>query len=84
MRYSDREVPADLFDLNDFVNDDDAADNADLTFSVNDAPPHVVYNQNNDMVLLTYLPPGSKDTPAVDVITVGVSDGFNGADGLTI
>ena len=40
----------------------------------------VVYNQSNDMVLLTYLPPGSKDTPAVDVINVGVSDGFNGAD----
>ena len=38
--YSDREVPANLFDLNQFVNDDDSADNADLTFTVSDAPPH--------------------------------------------
>ena len=61
----------DLFDLNEFVNDDDAADNADLTFTVNDGAASCCVQPGNDMVLLTYLPPGSKDTPAVDVIFCG-------------
>ena len=71
----DKDVPMTLFNLEDMVSD---ADGDDLTFDVSGSPSHIVYDSSE--VLLTYLPPGSEDTAAVNVITVGVSDSFNGAD----
>ena len=73
---TDADVPMTLFNLGDMVTDDDGDD---LTFSVSGNPSHVIHDSGTDNVDLTYLPPGSEDG-RVDTITVGVSDGFNGAD----
>ena len=73
---TDDDVPDTLFNLGDMVTD---ADGDDLTFSVSGNPSHIVYDSDTDNVDLTYLPPGSEEG-RVDTITVGVSDGFNGAD----
>ena len=70
------DVPMTLVNLGDLVTD---ADGDDLSFSVSGNPSHVVYDSETDNVDLTYLPPGS-ELGRVDIITVGVSDGFNGAD----
>ena len=70
------DVPMTLFNLGDLVSD---ADSDDLSFSVSGNPSHLVYDSETDNVDLTYLPPGS-DLGRVNIITVGVSDGFNDAD----
>ena len=73
---TDADVPMTLFNLGDMVTD---ADGDDLRFSVSGNPSHVIHDKSSDNLDLTYLPPGSEDG-RVDTITVGVSDGFNGAD----
>ena len=72
---TDADVPMTLFNLGDLVTDDDGDD---LNFSVSGNPSHIVHDSETDNVDLTYLPPGSEDG-RVNTITVGVSDGFNGA-----
>ena len=76
---TDGDVPMTLVNLRAMVSDAD--DDDVLKFGVSGNPSHVVYDSGTDTdnVDLTYLPPGSEDG-RVDVITVGVSDGFNGAD----
>ena len=74
---TDGDVPMTLVNLRAMVSDAD--DDDVLKFGVSGNPSHVVYDSGTDNVDLTYLPPGSEDG-RVDVITVGVSDGFNGAD----
>ena len=71
--YSDREVPVVVVDLADLVDDEDA----DLDYDITDdgSASHLV--DSGGEILLTYLPPGSKDAPAVDVLIVDVRDGFN-------
>ncbi len=71
----DGEVPATLFNLQDMVND---ADDDELTFTVTGNPSHIVYEDSNDEVLLTYLPPSADPGPSVATLTISVSDGFNG------
>ena len=73
----DKDVPMTLFNLGDLVSD---ADGDDLSFEVSDSPSHIVYDADTDDLLVTYLPPNADPGPAMDTITVGVSDGFNGAD----
>ena len=75
---TDGDVPATLFNLGDLVADDDPDDV--LTFSVSGNPSHVVHDSDTGNMDLTYLPPSADPGPAVNTITVGVSDGFNGAD----
>ena len=46
------------------------------TISLDDgSASHLVHSGGE--ILLTYLPPGSKDAPEVDVLIVEVSDGYN-------
>ena len=75
---TDGDVPMTLVNLGDMVSDADVDDV--LRFDVSGNPSHVVYDDATNNMELTYLPPGADLTPRVDVITVGVSDGFNGAD----
>ena len=73
----DKDVPITLFNLGDLVND---ADGDDLSFEVSGNPSHIVYDQDTDDLLVSYLPPSAEGVAVVNTITVGVSDGFNGAD----
>ena len=73
----DKDVPMTLFNLGDLVSD---ADDDDLRFDVLGSPSHIVYNMDTDDLLVTYLPPSPEGVAVVNTITVGVSDGFNGAD----
>ena len=73
----ERDVPMTVVNLGEMVTD---ADSDDLTFSVTGAPSHLVYDSATDNILLTYLPPEADPGPRVDMITIGVSDGFNGED----
>ena len=70
------DVPMTLFNLGNLVSD---ADGDNLSFDVSGNPSHVIHDKSSDNLDLTYLPPGSEDG-RVNTITVGVSDGFNGAD----
>ena len=79
---TDGDVPMTLVNLGDLVSDADVDDV--LSFSVSGDPSHVVHDDATNNMELTYLPPGADLTPRVDVITVGVSDGFNGADDQTL
>ena len=71
---TDGDVPMTLVNLGDLVVDADVNDV--LKFDVSGNPSHVVYDDATNNMELTYLPPGADLTPRVDVITVGVSDGF--------
>ena len=73
----DKDVPMTLFNLGNLVSD---ADDDDLSFDVLGSPSHIVYNMDTDDLLVTYLPPSPEGEAVVNTITVGVSDGFNGAD----
>ena len=73
----DKDVPMTLFNLGDLVSD---ADGDDLSFEVSGNPSHIVYDQDTDDLLVSYLPPSAEGVAVVNTITVGVSDGFNGAD----
>ena len=75
---TDGDVPMTLVNLGALVSDADSGD--DLSFDVSGNPSHVVYDGSTGNMDLTYLPPSADPGPQVDVITVGVSDGFNGAD----
>ena len=66
-----------LFNLRNMVID---ADDDDLSFEVLGSPSHIVYDMDTDELLVTYLPPRAEGVAVVNTITVGVSDGFNGAD----
>ena len=71
------DVPKVLVTLGDLVSD---ADGDPVTFAISDNPAHVVHDEDadgNDVLLLTYLPAGAKETPRVNDITVAASDGFN-------
>ena len=72
----DKDVPMILFNLGDLVFD---ADGDDLGFDVSGSPSHIVYDEDTDDLLVTYLPPNADPGPAVNTIEVGVSDEFNGA-----
>ena len=72
-----RDVPITLFNLGDLVSD---ADGDKLTFEVSGNPSHIVYDPDTDELRVTYLPPSADTDPIVSLITVAVSDGFNGAD----
>ena len=68
------DVPKVLANLQDLVSDEDEDD---LTFAVSGNPAHVVYDEDTDELLLTYIPAGAKTEARVNEITVGVSDGYN-------
>ena len=72
------DVPQELINLQDLVNDDDVDDVNEFTVLNNQA--HIVHNKNadgDDVLRLTYIPDGAKTEARVNTITVGVSDGFN-------
>ena len=77
------DVPDILQDLHALVSD---ADDDTLTFDVTSDAAHIVHDRGedgtDDVLLLTYLPPGANPGPRSDEITVNVSDGWNddGAD----
>ena len=71
------DVPITLFNLKALVSD---ADGDDLTFDVSGNPSHIVYDPDTDELRVTYLPPSADTAPIVSLITVAVSDGFNGED----
>ena len=73
--YSDREVPVVILDLADLVDDLDTGDDLDYDISDDGTASHIV--DSGSELLLTYLPPGSKDAPAVDLLIVDVRDGYN-------
>ena len=68
------DVPKTLASLQALVSD---ADGDELTFSVTGNPPHVVYDEDTDALLLTFIPGDAKVDPRVNTIMVDVSDGFN-------
>ena len=75
--YSDREVPVVVVDLSMLVSDSDAGDDLKYDVSNDGDAAHLV--DSGSEILLTYLPPGAKDAPIVDVLMVDVRDGFNPA-----
>ena len=76
--YSDREVPVVILDLRDLVNEPDAGDDLDYDITDDGSASHIV--DSGSELLLTYLPPGAKDVPVVDLLVVDVRDGFNPED----
>ena len=72
------DVPQELINLQDLVNDADVDDVNE--FTVSNSPAHIVHDKNADgdnVLRLTYIPDGAKTEARVNTITVGVSDGFN-------
>ena len=72
------DVPQELINLQDLVNDDDVDDVNE--FTVLNSPAHIVHDKNadgDDVLRLTYIPDGAKTEARVNTITVDVSDGFN-------
>ena len=64
--YSDREVPVVVVDLAMLVDDSDAGDDLDYDVTNDGSASHLV--DSGSELLLTYLPPGAKDAPVVDVV----------------
>ena len=67
-------MPMPLVGLRDLVTDPDGDP---VTFAIPNNPSHVVYNEDTDELLLTYLPTAPREEPTVNIITVEANDGWN-------